>query len=122
MANVLTQNLSEPLDGTKTARVDISTDIGNLTIDRLTSGEPLLASGTLQYVEGQVREPLEGLPEDNLVDRGVERVPGAPHPRRRAGDGRPRATRVHTAVEVDESPRPRVDHNPTALRVLCDYK
>jgi hypothetical protein len=54
MANkVLTHSLSEPLNGATTAKVDINTDSGNLTIDRLTGGEPVLASGTLQYLENQ---------------------------------------------------------------------
>jgi ACT domain-containing protein len=35
--NVLTHNLSLPLNGTKTATVDINSDSGNLTIDQLTS-------------------------------------------------------------------------------------
>lgn len=60
MANVLTQNLSEPLDGTKTARIDISTDIGNLTIDRQTGSDQLLASGTLEYEESR------GIPDRTL--------------------------------------------------------
>jgi predicted membrane protein len=51
--NVLTHSLSEPLNGTKTATVDINTDMGNLTIDRLSGGEHVLASGTLQYFEKQ---------------------------------------------------------------------
>ena len=51
--NVLTHNLSEPLDGATTAKVDINTGDGNLTIDRLTGGEQVLASGTLQYLENQ---------------------------------------------------------------------
>lgn len=50
---ILTYQLSEPLNGATTAKVDISTGSGNLTIDRLTGGEPLLATGTLQYVESQ---------------------------------------------------------------------
>lgn len=58
--NVLTHNLSEPLDGIKTANVEINTDSGNLTIDRLTGGEQLLASGTLEYFEQQ------GLPTETL--------------------------------------------------------
>ncbi len=54
MANkVLTHNLSEPLNGATTAKVDINTDDGNLTIDRLSGGEQVLASGTLQYLENQ---------------------------------------------------------------------
>ncbi len=54
MANkVLTQSLSEPLNGATTAKVEIDTGSGNLTIDRLTGGEPVLASGTLQYLENQ---------------------------------------------------------------------
>jgi hypothetical protein len=49
--SVLTHNLSEPLGDATAAKLDINTGTGNLTIDRLTSGEPLLASGTLQYFE-----------------------------------------------------------------------
>jgi hypothetical protein len=51
--NVLTHSLSEPLNGTKAATVDINTDSGNLTIDWLSGGEQVLASGTLQYFEHQ---------------------------------------------------------------------
>jgi hypothetical protein len=50
---VLTQNLSEPLCGETTAKVDIHTGTGNLSLDRLANGEQVLASGTLQYIEGQ---------------------------------------------------------------------
>jgi hypothetical protein len=42
------------------AKVDIDNGDGNLTIDRLTGGEQLLASGTLQYLEKQ------GLPTRTL--------------------------------------------------------
>ena len=48
---VLTHNLSEPLNGATTAKVDINVGDGNLTIDKLTSSEQVLASGTLQYLE-----------------------------------------------------------------------
>ncbi len=51
--NVLTYNLSEPLGGAKTAKIDIDNGDGNMVIDPLTSGEQLLASGTLQYLESQ---------------------------------------------------------------------
>ncbi len=51
--NILTHNLSEPLGGVTAARVDINAEDGNLTIDKLTGGEPMLASGTLQYLENQ---------------------------------------------------------------------
>lgn len=50
---VLIQNLSEPLASATTAKVDIDVADGNLTIDKLVGGEQVLASGTLQYVEGQ---------------------------------------------------------------------
>lgn len=54
MANkVLTSNLSEPLNGATTAKVDINSGTGHLTIDRLTGGELELASGALQYLEKQ---------------------------------------------------------------------
>jgi hypothetical protein len=43
--NVLTDNLSEPLNGATTAKVDIHAGDGNLTIDRLTGGEQVLVSG-----------------------------------------------------------------------------
>ena len=59
--SVLTDNLSEPLNGATTAKFDINVGDGNLTIDRLTGGEQLLAGGTLQYFENQ------GLPARTLV-------------------------------------------------------
>jgi hypothetical protein len=52
-SNVLTDNLSAPLNGATSVKVEIESDIGNLTIDRLTDGEQVLASGTLQYMENQ---------------------------------------------------------------------
>lgn len=58
--NVLTHNLSEPLGDATAAKLDVDTGTGNLTIDRLTSGERLLASGTLQYFENS------GLPTRTL--------------------------------------------------------
>jgi hypothetical protein len=51
--NVLTHNLSEPLGGATTAKVDIDVGDGNLAIDKLAGGEQVLASGTLQYLENQ---------------------------------------------------------------------
>ena len=51
--NILTENLSEPLNEVTTAKVDINAGDGNLTIDGLTNGEQVLASGTLQYFEKQ---------------------------------------------------------------------
>ncbi len=51
--NLLTETLSEPLDGATTATVDIDSGPGNLTIDALPGDEPLLASGSLQYFEQQ---------------------------------------------------------------------
>jgi hypothetical protein len=62
--NLLTDNLSEPLNGATTARVDINSGTGNLTIDRLTGGEPVLASGTLQYFEKQ-GPPTRSVSSDN---------------------------------------------------------
>jgi hypothetical protein len=61
MANtVLTHNLWEPLNNTTSAKVDINTGGGNLTIDRLTGVEQALASGTLPYFENQ------GIPTQTL--------------------------------------------------------
>jgi hypothetical protein len=53
--NILTETLSEPLDGATAARIDIHTRDGNLTVGRLNTGEPVLASGTLEYLENQDR-------------------------------------------------------------------
>jgi hypothetical protein len=55
--NLLTDDLSEPLNGATTAQVDISAGTGNLTIDKLAGADQLLAKGKLQYFEKQ------GLPE-----------------------------------------------------------
>lgn len=53
--NLLTDNLSAPLDGATTAKVDVNSGSGNLTIDQLRGGEQVLASGTLEYFEKQGR-------------------------------------------------------------------
>lgn len=58
--NILIQNLSEPLAGATSAKIDVSVADGNLTIDKLSNGEQELVSGTLQYVEGQ------GLPTQSV--------------------------------------------------------
>ena len=52
-SKVLTQDLSEPLDGIMAVKVEIDAGPGNLTIERLTGDESLLASGALQYLESQ---------------------------------------------------------------------
>jgi hypothetical protein len=51
--NVLTDTLSEPLNDATAARISIHAGDGNLSIDRLAGGGEVLASGTLQYFEGQ---------------------------------------------------------------------
>src|SRR5690349_2509648 len=54
MANkILTDNLLVPLNGATAAMVDINTDTGNLSIDKLPGGEQVLASGMLEYFEKQ---------------------------------------------------------------------
>ncbi len=57
---MLTYELVEPLGGAASAKFDIYTGSGNLTIDTLTGGEPLLAGGTLQYLES-LGEPTRSL-------------------------------------------------------------
>jgi hypothetical protein len=52
-AKVLTDTLAEPLNGASSTRVEIRAGSGNLSIDRLATGEQLLASGTLEYTEKQ---------------------------------------------------------------------
>jgi hypothetical protein len=58
--NVLTETLTVPLNAATTAQVDIDMGDGNLTIDRLAGSEPVLASGTLQYLEKQ-GPPMQSL-------------------------------------------------------------
>jgi hypothetical protein len=50
---VLTDNLSAPLNGATSANIDVNVADGNLTIDRLTGAEQMLASGTLEYLKNQ---------------------------------------------------------------------
>lgn len=50
---VFVDQFSEPLNGAKTARIDIHAGDGNLTIGRLAAGEAALANGILQYLENQ---------------------------------------------------------------------
>jgi hypothetical protein len=77
--NVLTDKLSEPLNGATTARVDIHAGDGNLMIDGLDGGELVLASGTLQYFENR------GLPTRTLVSNNGQ----ATFTLRGSGAGRP---------------------------------
>lgn len=51
--SLLSTSLSVPTDGARTAKVDINTGTGNLTIDKLVGDERTLVSGTLQYFESQ---------------------------------------------------------------------
>jgi hypothetical protein len=46
-SKLLTYTLSEPLAGAAAAKFDISTESGNLLIDVLAGGEPVLASSAL---------------------------------------------------------------------------
>jgi len=56
--NLLTENLSAPLNGATAANVEIDTGTGNLTVDELPEVTQVLASGALQYFENQGR-PVE---------------------------------------------------------------
>jgi hypothetical protein len=75
--NVLTEKISEPLNGAVAAKIDINVGDGNLTLDRLADNEQLLASGTLQYLKKQ------GLPEHML-----DSINGQTTLRLKAGSGR----------------------------------
>jgi hypothetical protein len=66
--NVLIEKLSEPLNGATTVKFDINVGDGNLTIDPLTSNEPVLASGTLEYLEKQ------DLPTHTLASRNGQSI------------------------------------------------
>jgi hypothetical protein len=77
--NLLTNQLSEPLNGATTARIDIHAGDGNLTIDGLNGGEQVLASGTLQYFENRGR-PTRSLVSDNGQTTLTLRGSGAGRP------------------------------------------
>jgi cell wall-active antibiotic response 4TMS protein YvqF len=61
--NLLTDELSAPLNGATAASIEIDTGTGNLTVDELPQGAQVLASGTLQYFEKQGR-PTESFSAD----------------------------------------------------------
>jgi hypothetical protein len=76
--NLLTQDLSKPLNGATTANVEINTGTGNLTVDDALEGLQVLASGALQYFEKQ-GSPMESFTADGgqatlkLTDRAAGR-------------------------------------------------
>lgn len=76
---VLTHNLYEPLCGATIMKVEINPGDGNLIIDGFTGGEPVLASGALQYLENH------GQPS-SVVD--TSRVP-ATYALKASGKGQP---------------------------------
>jgi hypothetical protein len=51
--NLLTENLSAPLNGATAVNVEIDTGTGNLNVDELPDDGQVLASGALQYFEKQ---------------------------------------------------------------------
>src|ERR1051326_6889134 len=73
---LMTEELSATLDGVTAARVDIDSGSGNLTVDELSDGEQLLATGTLQYFETQGK-PTRSITEENgqaiLAIKGADR-------------------------------------------------
>jgi hypothetical protein len=81
---VLTEKFTEPLNGAKSATINIDTRHGNLVVDRLDSGDQLLAAGTLEYLEKRGL-PSRGLSSSNHAakltihgaggSRGVVRLP-----------------------------------------------
>ncbi len=58
---VRNQELAETLGAVTAAQFEINTGTGNLALNGLTGGEPLLAGGSLEYLEGQ------GQPERSLT-------------------------------------------------------
>ncbi len=67
-SNVRTQELAEPLGAVTAAQFDINAGTGNLTLDGLTGSEPLLAGGSLEYLEGQ------SLPDRSLITNNDQAV------------------------------------------------
>jgi hypothetical protein len=58
------QEIAEPLNEAHTSNLDLDLDQGNLAIDSLTGGEPLLVGGTLEYYENG------GMPVRSLSSMG----------------------------------------------------
>ena len=58
------QELAEPLNEVLASSLDLDLAEGNLAIDRLTGGEPLLVGGTLEYCE------IGGMPARSFVSMG----------------------------------------------------
>ena len=85
--NVLADTFSEPLNGATTAVVNVHAGDGNLVIAPLTGGEPVLASGTLQYTEKQ------GLPVRSMSTSNGQSTLAL-----RAGSGRQRWVRLPWAA------------------------
>jgi hypothetical protein len=70
---ILIDHLCEPLNDARTAKIDIHAGDGNLTIDRHTTGEAVLASGSLQYFENQgqpTRSMVSKNGQTNLILKG----------------------------------------------------
>lgn len=63
-SETLTYDLAQPLGEVIAAEINIDNGDGDLIIDHLTGGEPLLAGGALQYLEGQ------GPPDFSLSSMG----------------------------------------------------
>lgn len=61
---VAVQELAEPLNEARASSLDLDLAEGNLAIDRLTGGEPLLVGGTLEYYENG------GLPARRFTSMG----------------------------------------------------
>ena len=78
---LLTQTLSEPLDGATSAKVTIDPGDGNLTINGFSGSGQLLASGTLQYFEN-IGIPVSSVTSNkNLATFTVKANGGQPWPR-----------------------------------------
>lgn len=72
--NLLTENFAEPLHDATAARIDIQAGDGNLTIDRLTGDDSVLASGTLEYFENRGL-PIRTL--DSIDDQAIFTLRGS---------------------------------------------
>jgi hypothetical protein len=50
---IINQKFSTPRDGIRTANIDIDVSSGNLSVGSLSAGDSSLASGMMQYLQGQ---------------------------------------------------------------------
>lgn len=125
MANkVLLYHISDPLNGTKAAKIDINCGTGHLEVDELDSDDQVLAKGTLEYRENQGRpghslQNSDGQATLTLI-AGDKKKPGFRFPWAACGGAHEWQIKLNPSVPSDITARSRggnVKLNLAAMRV-----